>query len=875
MANKKKIAQSVEPKVADTVNGWLKSYGLEYYLQHESMGAEIDYALEKAESKNGGQGGNKPDAKLLLQDSKLDYYPVMIEYKGYKDKLELLDSNGHVANTKADNTPNYNNISKYAVNGAVHYANAILQFTSFTDIISIGVTGYQDSSNILRLKIGVYYVGKENYGEGRKVGEYSDLSFLKKEHFDNFVKSIRELSIDKDDLRRIHLRRENQIEDALKKINDNLFKKQEKLSSLSRIHLVAASIMANLGIPGKVKPLKESDLLSSTEEGETDGDKMMRKIETFLRERELPEPKVKAIVNSLYVTVHNENLSKPRNGTSALKEIFTEIVDDLGCFYKIGLDTDFTGKLFNTMFRWLSFAGDDQNDVVITPWYVAHFMAKLCRVNMDSYVWDFATGSAGLLVAAMHQMLEDAKANIKSPDKLVKKLDSIKKTQILGVEVLPEIYMLAVLNMILMGDGSSNILEEDSLVDYDGNYGYGKNKDKKFPADVFLLNPPYSADGKGMVFVERALSMMNKGYAAVIIQDSAGIGQATDYNKKILKNNTLLASIKMPKDLFRGKSNVQTSIYVFRVGERHESESVVRFIDFSNDGYKRAGRKNAKASKNLKDESQAEERYKEVVNLVKNGGSKLRLLTHEEFVEDTIDINGQKCGNDWNFDQHKKKQGEITNEVYTDIIGEYLLWEVSCDNHNQLSICDYDVHLHNMKKEFFKKGGSWEKKAVNKLFKVDNTASQKNRESVDYLTPIVTNSSKNNGITRYVNLKPTEDGGVITFSDTTTTKAIFYQPKPFIGFSHVKKLTPIRQNVWSENCCLFFIANLKHEIDGLFNYDHKLNVMSEIKVPLPVINGDIAFDFMENYVKELKLIHLKMIKDEFEIRYNKYVSFIS
>ena len=115
-------------------------------------------------------GGNKPDAKLVLRGPTFDYYPIMIEYKGYKDKLEKLDG-GRIANTKHDNTPNYNNINSYAVNGAVHYANAILQYTSFTKVIAIGVTGWMDAHNRLQLKIGVYYVGKENYGEAKKIQE--------------------------------------------------------------------------------------------------------------------------------------------------------------------------------------------------------------------------------------------------------------------------------------------------------------------------------------------------------------------------------------------------------------------------------------------------------------------------------------------------------------------------------------------------------------------------------------------------------------------------------------------------------------------------------------------------------------------------------
>lgn len=73
-----------------------------------------------------------------------------------------------------------------------------------------------------------------------------------------------------------------------------------------------------------------------------------------------------------------------------------------------------------------------------------------------------------------------------------------------------------------------------------------------------------------MVFVEKALSMMSNGYGAIIIQNSAGSGKAAEYNKKILKHSTLIASIKMPIDLFVGKSSVQTNVYVFRIGEAHQ-----------------------------------------------------------------------------------------------------------------------------------------------------------------------------------------------------------------------------------------------------------------------------------------------------------------
>ena len=665
----KNTVQSIEPNIADLVNGWLKSYKVDYKLEQESLNTEIDQALNDYFSKNGGAGGNRPDAKLLLQDKALNYYPILIEYKGYKDKLVKLDSNGQVDNKTAKNEPNYKNINSYAVNGAVHYANAILHHTSYTDIIAIGVTGYKDESGKLIHKIGVYYVSKSNFGIGQKVDEFTDLSFLKKEHFDAFIQKVKQLQLTQDEIDRLKEQREKEINASLVKLNNDIYQNEKGLGENDRVYLVAASIIATLGVPGKVKPLEKSDLISSTEEGNTDGEIMVRKIKAFLSEKNLPTDKRDLILRTLQNTLLTDNINKVENGESQLKRVFTKIVDDLGIYYKIGLTTDFTGKLFNEMYGWLGFSQDKLNDVVLTPSYVATLLVKLARVNRKSYVWDFATGSAGLLVAAMNEMLIDAKNNITSPEELVKKQAEIKAEQLLGIELLPGVYMLAILNMILMGDGSSNILNKNSLTEFDGNYGFGK-KDEKFPADAFVLNPPYSAPGNGMNFVEKALSMMNKGYAAIIIQNSAGSGKATEYNKRILKNNTLLASIKMPSDIFIGKSSVQTNVYVFRVGEAHQKDDIVKFIDFSNDGYTRTNRK--KASVNLFDTDRAKERYQEIVDLVRVGKSKLNIFTEKEYYEGHID---PENGNDWN--QTVPIDTKPTLEDFKKTVSDYLAWEVT------------------------------------------------------------------------------------------------------------------------------------------------------------------------------------------------------
>ena len=163
---------------------------------------------------------------------------------------------------------------------------------------------------------------------------------------------------------------------------------------------------------------------------------------------------------------------------------------------------------------------------------------------------------------------------------------------------------------------------------------------------------------------------MSRGYAAIIIQNSAGSGKAKGYNTKILERHTLIASIKMPIDIFIGKSSVQTYIYVFKINEKHHKDEMVKFIDFSNDGYTRTSRK--KSSNNLRDTNQAKERYNELVNLVRFGKSKLNLFTGQEYYEDTID---PKNGADWN--KSAPIDTKPTLQDFKKTVSDYLAWEIS------------------------------------------------------------------------------------------------------------------------------------------------------------------------------------------------------
>lgn len=121
--------------------------------------------------------------------------------------------------------------------------------------------------------------------------------------------------------------------------------------------------------------------------------------------------------------------------------------------------------------------------------------------------------------------------------------------------------------------------------------------------------------------------------------------------------------------------------------------------------------------------------------------------------------------------------------------------------------------------------------------------------------PVVTNSSLNNGISGYSSLEPTEKGNQITYSDTTTSEGIFYQKRPFIGYSHVQGLYPLKYHeFWNEKTLLYIVVAFKKVACGRFDYGNKFNrkIASEMSIVLPTNpHGGIDFDFMHTLINAL------------------------
>ncbi len=122
--------------------------------------------------------------------------------------------------------------------------------------------------------------------------------------------------------------------------------------------------------------------------------------------------------------------------------------------------------------------------------------------------------------------------------------------------------------------------------------------------------------------------------------------------------------------------------------------------------------------------------------------------------------------------------------------------------------------------------------------------------------PVIANSAYNNGIGGYSTKEPTEQGNMVTFSDTVDANTIFYQKEPFVGYPHVQGLYPIKyEDKWNELTYQFFVSVFRGTaiVKG-FDYGNKFrrDIAVELMVKLPITStGEPDWQYMEDYMKRI------------------------
>lgn len=664
----KKTKWKLEDQVNDFVKKELEKIGL---VNQKSFNVESNMSEYMKEALK-GSAKTKNKTNFGKPDFHIEGYsiPVIFENKLHLNKLIAETKNGLKMDEKS--------INNYAVNGAVYYAQNMLSSNKYQEVIAIGIAG--DSAD--DVQIAVYYVFGAT-AEPKLMSNYTNLNFL--ENKNTFNSFYEEATLSEKEKHRILIN----SQDLLKKHANNLnvLMNNHNIPVDQRVVYVSGMLLAMQDVVDNKEEVKgigltPEDLKGDQYEEDRDGILVVKQITKYLTTKEIPVDKRTLMLGSFReaisldkdrdeLTSLDKKVSKLINGkASVTKQVFTYIYE----YVYLSIDgtaghLDIMGEMYSVFLKYA--LGDGKEiGIVLTPPYIAKTMAQILDVNIDSHVMDLATGSAGFLITSMELMIQDAEKTYgKNTTKAKEKIKEIKQSQLLGVELNAKMFTLASTNMILRGDGSSNIQKGSSFDRPPELY-------EKFKADKLLLNPPFTFEENGMPFLEYGLEFMEKGgLAAIIIQDSAGSGKAIKTNKRILKKNTMIASIKMPVDTFQPSAGVQTSIYVFKAGKPHNFKmDTVKFIDFRNDGYKRTLRGNYEIDHPV-------ERYQDIVKIFRLGKAAIKNPDFQHnlwdldkvYVEDLI----TDSGIDWNFEVHQVNDTMPDEEDFMKTVGDYLAYEIN------------------------------------------------------------------------------------------------------------------------------------------------------------------------------------------------------
>lgn len=513
---------------------------------------EINEALKTASKSNTGNAGY-PEYCGVVKD-----FILVIEDKASLDKHLYKDEKGIIAqDVKA--------VKNYAVNGALFYARHLATKTSYNKVLAIGVSGNEKHHRITPI-----FVNERD--------DYQVLSDV--ETFISFSKN----NID-----------EYYYREILHEKTDSEKTTQEVLKDAATLH----EYLRSYGQPTTdEKPLIVSGIMLALREIEhgsfsienlngdvelTDGQKIYNAIETNLKRANVtPETKrdklfaqFAFIKNKVSLNEHNEKLGKTplRYYTEFLyKNIFHNIRYNSS-------SEDYIGRFYG---EFMSYSGEDGQTlgIVLTPKHITDLFCDLIDLKADDKVLDPCCGTGGFLIAAMHRMINLTDNNAQRRH--------IKKEQLYGIEIQDKMFAIATTNMILRGDGNSNLQPLDFL-------RQNPHLLQQKGCTVGMINPPYSQAQKTkntefyeINFTEHLLNSLTcGGRCIVIIPQSSVTGktkQEQEIKRSILKHHTLEGVITLNKNTFYGVGT-NPCIAVFTAGIPHEKEHKCKFINFEDDGF--------------------------------------------------------------------------------------------------------------------------------------------------------------------------------------------------------------------------------------------------------------------------------------------------
>ena len=529
----------------------LREAGIQAEYQYTEI-LQLQEALAAASKSQNGEHG-KPDFIAVVNE-----YVLVIEDKKDRDKVCLREKDGSISQTVEA-------VKNYAVNGAVWYARKILEHGAYTKVFAFGNAGDSKHHTLQPVFVGLDGVKEldgietfENFSPAN-IERYYRRNVLEEEtpeevQLENLRKKSRELHE--------HLRNYGGLRDT------------EKPLVVSAILLALSEHSHGFSL----------DLLKGdTIEGNTDGEILYKYLQNAMtRAKVRPEVKRDKVLNQFTIIKDRPILNAIRADLkmTPLKFFASYLKREIYAAIEMNATSeDYLGRFYSEFVRYSG--GDGATlGVVLTPRHITELFCDLVNLRADDVIYDPCCGTGGFLIAGMHRMLQDADSDSQRKH--------IKEKQIFGTEIRNDMFAIATTNMILRGDGQSNLTCEDFFAKDPG-------KLQLKGITVGFMNPPYSqAKNKAtqnlseLNFICRLLDcVLPGGRVAVIVPVSTMIGKTKEDRQlkaDILARHTLEGVISLNKNTFYGVGTVPC-IAVFTAGESHPKGKLSKFVNFEDDGY--------------------------------------------------------------------------------------------------------------------------------------------------------------------------------------------------------------------------------------------------------------------------------------------------
>ncbi len=750
------------------------------FEEQQSSNPRINKLLKSASKSGSGKGF----PEFIISFPEIAGFLIVVECKADLSKHE---------------SKNGNNPKDFAVDGVKLYSSYL---SKEFDVLSVAVSGEKKS----KIKI-------SHFLQLKNKSEIEDFCGAKLLSIDNYINAY------KQDEKKF----KQSYEDLLKYskiLNDVLHSKKVKESERS---LLISGILISL----------EDDAFKASYEKQNNPKNLAENLVSTIKQQlslNIESEKAESLIHQYgFIKIHptlSKNTDKHQN---VLRTLIKDIDNNINSFMKTYRYHDVLGQFY---IEFLRYANNDKGlGIILTPPHITDLFSGLAFVDSKSIVLDNCTGTGGFLISAMQKMIADAKKD-------ERKIEKIKKSQLIGIEQQPNIFALACSNMYIHGDGKSNIY-------------YGSCFDKKIIKTIKrkhkptagFLNPPYKAnkdDVEEFEFVLNNLSMLERGaYCVAIIPMSCVLAQKgirLEFKKQLLLNHTLKAVFSMPDELFaNSKVGVITCVVVFKAHQPHPENYLTYFGHWKNDGfYKRKTTGRADYA----------HKWPEIKNNWLNG-YKARQTVAGHSVVKFVKPEDEWCAEAYmETDYSKLKKENFDLEVLK--YSSYLFFNKKLLRASNLACKKKAVSLRNRKWKYFALGDQ-------NLFEIAKGRDASSSENEKGERPLVSATRENNGVSAFVleGNKLFPKNTITIPSNGASTGEAFYQESEYFATTDVNILStkfPINKYI------ALFLTTIIRLDKYRFSYGRKWGRgrMMESKIMLPVdTNKNPDWKFMEEYIKAL------------------------